>query len=114
MENVLNRGLNFCVTPENVNMTEVLADFRKFDRSMKWKEHFADIEETDQSEFKREIFHKEKSNLPQKSSKNLQNFLAGVKSELTGTQLNRAGHNIPRGEIEAIKTLVKMQRNCLM
>jgi hypothetical protein len=37
METILNRGLNFCVTPLTLNLTNVLVDYRKFERSIKWK-----------------------------------------------------------------------------
>ncbi len=40
MKNVLSRGLNFNVTPEQINLTELLVDFRKFERSIMWKEYF--------------------------------------------------------------------------
>ena len=34
MEKVLNRGLNFSVTPLNLNLTQILVDFSKFERTM--------------------------------------------------------------------------------
>ena len=39
---LLNRGLNFCVTPKEVNATELLSGVRKFDRKMRWKESWAE------------------------------------------------------------------------
>ena len=42
MERVLNRGLNFCITPLKLNVTEVLVDFRKIERKLRWREFFAD------------------------------------------------------------------------
>jgi hypothetical protein len=35
MTRILNRGLNFCITPISLNITEVLVDYRKFERKMK-------------------------------------------------------------------------------
>jgi hypothetical protein len=32
MSRILNRGLNFCVTPDNPNITELKVDYRKFKR----------------------------------------------------------------------------------
>jgi hypothetical protein len=110
MKNVLSSGLNFCVTPDQINLTELLVDFRKFERSMTWKEYFKDEERNE--EWKPEIFPKEKSNLPPKHSKQLSNFLTGVKSELRGTNLNKTTCNIPKGEVDALATLVKLQKNC--
>ena len=34
MEKVLNRGLNFAILPLKLNMTQVLADFNKFERNL--------------------------------------------------------------------------------
>jgi hypothetical protein len=49
-----------------VNLTELLVDFRKFERSMKWKEYFKDkgFEEERQPE----IFRKEKQTFHQNTA----------------------------------------------
>ena len=36
MENFLNRGLNFSITPINLNLTKVLVDYARFERTMLW------------------------------------------------------------------------------
>ncbi len=81
---------------------ELLVDFRKFERSMMWKEYFKDEER--EEEWKPEIFPKEKSNLPPRHSKQLDTFLRGVKSQLRGKTLNKSTCNIPKGEVEALAT----------
>ena len=111
MSRILNRGLNFCVTPTNLNVTEMLVDYRKFERKMKWKEFFSDKETEDQVVVP-VVFPKEKSNLPPKGGAPLNNFLIGVKSELTGTQLNKVRSNIHKDESEALKELIKLQKEC--
>jgi hypothetical protein len=113
MSKILNRGLNFYVTPPNLNVTEMLVDYRKFERKMKWKEFFSDKDkENDDQEKIPEVFPKEKSNLPPKGGSPLNNFLIGVKSELTGTQLNKVRPNIPKDETEALNSLKKLQKEC--
>ena len=77
MSRLLNRGLNFCVTPNTLNVTELLVDYRKFERKMRWKEFFNDNED-DNSEYTPPIFPREKSNLPPKGGAPLNNFLIGV------------------------------------
>ena len=109
MSKVLNRGLNFCVTPETINITELLVDYRKFERKMKWREFFHDKEE-DTVDYIPPIFPTEKSNLPPKGGTLLNNFLIGVKSELTGTKLNKTRSNISQKEMEALKTLINLQK----
>jgi hypothetical protein len=97
MEKVLNCGLNFCVTPLSLNITELLVDYRKYEHKIKWAEFFGNIKEDnklDIDEFKPEIFPKEKSNLPPNTSAAIKTFLSGVKSELTGTTYNKTHPNI--------------------
>ena len=116
MEKLLNRGLNFCITPLKLNLTEILVDWRKFERKMRWREFFADMEISDEEKekarelLKKEIFKKEKTNLPPLGSKNLRNFLTAAKSELIGTNPNKIRPNITLAEKEALDTLIKLQR----
>ena len=39
MENVLNRGLKFAIIPHKLDITQVLTEFRRFDRTM----HYAEV-----------------------------------------------------------------------
>ena len=41
MENLLNRGLNFSVLPDRLNLVQVLVDLKKFERTMLWTEFWA-------------------------------------------------------------------------
>jgi hypothetical protein len=115
MKSILNRGLNFCVTPLKLNITEVLVDYRKYERKIKWVEFFNNQEEDDtQEEFKnQEIFPKEKSNLPPNTSAAVKTFLTSVKSKLAGTKYNNPHPNINKKEKEALETLIELQRNCV-
>ena len=47
--------------------------------------------------------------MPPKGSKNVSNFLTGVKSELLGTKPNKASSNISKEEQEALKVLDSLQ-----
>ena len=38
MEELLNMGLNFAILPLNLDITQVLVDFKKYERSLVWKE----------------------------------------------------------------------------
>jgi hypothetical protein len=109
MSKILNRGLNFCVTPNSPNVTDLLVDYRKFERKMRWKEFFHDKEDEDNI-YIPPIFPQEKSNLPPKGGTPLNNFLIGVKSELTGTKFNKSKPNISESENIALKTLIDLQR----
>ena len=86
---------------------------------MRWREFFADNEISDEdkakalADWKKEIFKKEKSNLPPLGGKNLRNFLTGVKSELVGTKPNKIKSNISE-EAEALAILIKLQRESVL
>ena len=40
MDNLLNRGLNFAILPLKMDLTQVLVDFKRFERTMVWREFF--------------------------------------------------------------------------
>ena len=42
MTNVLNKGLNFSVLPKKIDNTQVLAEYKRFERTMTWKEYWFD------------------------------------------------------------------------
>ena len=42
MISVLNRGLNFCILPIKIDITELLVDWKRFERSMIWREFWHD------------------------------------------------------------------------
>ena len=42
MESVLNRGLNVCIMPLKLDLTQVLVDFKIFERTMIWREFWYD------------------------------------------------------------------------
>ena len=118
MKTILNRGLNFCVSPLTLNITNILVEYRKYERTVKWVEFFADkdteSEFDTESSWKKEIFPKEKSNVPPNSSTAVKTFLNSVKSEISGTIYNKTKPNISKAESEALAQLVKLQRNCII
>jgi len=91
MENLLNRGLSFAITPLSLNLSQVLVDFSKFERKLRWREFFATQE--DDHEYQPSIFRKEKTNLPRNHK---------PPEELP---------NLPPGELKALKELISLQRN---
>ena len=111
MENLLNRGLKFAVLPLKLDLTQVLVDFRHFERSAIWKEFWHNREENKQR--KQPIFKKQKFNFPKNYSvpEGLKTFLGSVKSELLDPRnRNACKSNLPPEEIQALKELIKLQR----
>ena len=110
MENLLNRGLNFVVLPEKLNLTQVLVDFRKFERTMLWTEFWSG---QPQENHKPPIFKTHKTNLPKKhpTPKTLKNMLAATKSEILDPEnRNQARPNLPPGEMKALARLIELQK----
>ena len=115
MIQLLNRGFNFSPIPKNLDFTQVLADFRRFERRMIWKEFwFDDNDDEDNSEERRiSIFKKEKTNLPKKYNvpNGLKTYLVAVKSDITDPKNRiKVSPNISKPENEALSELIKLQR----
>ena len=62
MEKVFARGLNFSVLPGKLDITQVLVDWKRFERAMKWKEWWFGKEHGNEN--KEHIFKSKKTNLP--------------------------------------------------
>ena len=111
MTNLLNKGLNFSILPLKLDITEVLVDYKTFERLMLWKEFFHG-EENEESQ-RKQIFKSKKSNLPKDHPppQGLKTFLNSVKSEILDPRnRNKEECNLPREEIEALKELISLQR----
>ena len=111
-ENVLNRGLNFAIMPLNLDITQVLTEFRRFERTMLWHEFWfgKESEET----YEPPLFKILKTNLPQKhkTPQGLKDYLAAVKSDLMDPKSrNKIKSNLPEEEKEALKNLIKLQQD---
>ena len=111
MENLLNRGFNFSILPLKLDLTQVLVDFKRFERSVIWHEYFYGSESN--SDFKVKIFKSNKSNLPKnyKIPEGLKTYLGSLKSEIMDHRnRNNVNCNLPPDEIQAMKELIKLQK----
>jgi hypothetical protein len=110
MLKVLNRGLKFAISPLRLDITQVLTDFRRFERTMIWKEFWFGKESDN---YIPPIFKQKKTNFPRnhKAPTGLLNYLAAVKSDIMDPMnRNKVSSNISEEEKEALKTLIKLQR----
>ena len=111
MENLLNRGLNFSILPLKLDLTQVLVDFKRFERSVIWQEYFYGRDKDEDQKAK--IFKSNKTNLPKnyKIPDGLKTYLGSIKSEIMDHKnRNDVKCNLPKNEIEAIKELIKLQK----
>ena len=111
MECVLNKGLKFAILPLRLDITQVLTDFRRHERSMVWKEFFHGKE--NDIPYKPPMFKQKKHNFPQKhrAPKGLYDYLAAVQSDIMDPKnRNKVTSNISNEEKEALKELIKLQR----
>ena len=112
MEDLLNRGLNFAILPLKLDLTQVLVDFKYFERTMIWKEFWAGRDQEEGVHPK--IFKVRKRDLPRnyKSPNQLKTFLGAVKSELTDSEnRNPAKCNLPPNQIQALKEIIQLQKD---
>jgi len=110
MTKLLNRGLNFAVLPMKLDITQVLVDFRDFERRVLWKEFWHGTES--EKEEKEKIFKEEKTNRPRDHAtpEGLKTFLSSIKSELMDPRnRNKEKCNLPVEELNALKELVKLE-----
>ena len=111
MKKLLNRALNFAILPLKLDITEVLVDFKKFSRSVIWHEYWHGKEADEK--FTKPIFKTQKSNLPQNHNTpaGLKTYLNSVKSEIMDPRnRNIEKCNLPQDELNALKDLIKLQR----
>ena len=111
MEKILNRGLKFAILPLKLDITQILTDFKRFERTMIWKEFWAGRDDSNQP--KPPIFKQRKNNLPfkYKSPKGLIEFLASVRSELLDPKCRKnVKCNVSDGEIKALQQLIQLQK----
>ena len=111
MDKLLNCGLNFFVLPYKLDLTQTLVDEKKFERAVIWTDFWHGRDK----EIDREIpiFKQEKYNLPKKYSvpEGLKTFLAAIKSEILDPRnRNQESSNLPPNEVDALKELIRLQR----
>ena len=109
MEKVLNRGLKFCIQPHKLDLTQLLVDFKSFERNMVWQEFWYGRKQ--EGEYNPPIFKTKKDNLPKnhKTPKQLKCFLGAVRSEIMDPQnRNKVPINLPPEELKALKELIEL------
>ena len=109
MEKVLNRGLNFAFLPKSLDLTQILSDYKRFERNMIWQEYWMDKHSEGE---KANIFNLKKTNLPKnyKVPHGLKVFLNSVMSEiLDPLNRNKAKPNVPLEEFRALKDLATLE-----
>lgn len=111
MVKVLHRGLKFAVLPVKLDITQILTDFRRFERTAVWKEFWFG-NKNDES-YEPPIFRKKKHNFPQETqnTKGASGFLAAVQSDLMDPKNRNKIHcNITDEEKTALKTLINCRK----
>ena len=100
METLLNRGFSFSILPLKMDLTQVLVDFKRFERSAIWHEFWYGREKVEG--YEPPIFKNQKSNLPKNYStpKELKIYLGAIKSEIMDPRnRNNIKCNLPVEEV---------------
>ena len=112
MEALFNKGLNYAVTPEKLDITQVLVDHKYFERTLVWIDLFFDKEPDE--ERKPGIFRKKKHNFPKnyRSHDALQTFISATRAEIQDPENKNKNvrPNLPKDLMLALKELIKLQR----
>ena len=112
MENLLNRVFNCAVLSLNLDITQILVDFQRFERTMIWQEFWYG-RETSLKTKPTPIFKLQKLNLPKnhKTPDELKTFLDAVKLDKTDSaNRNKVNSNLPAEEMRALKQLIELQK----
>ena len=94
-----------------MDLTQVLVDFKRFERSAIWHEFWHGREK--EKSHHTPIFKTQKSNLPKNHSvpKEVTTNLGAIKSEIVDPKnRNTVKCNLPVEEVAALKELIKLQR----
>ena len=111
MTNVLNKGLNFCILPMKLDITQVLVDLKRFERTMIYTEFWHGREDSINKE---RIFKTKKNNLPKnhETPDDLKVYLEAAKWELIDNKKRiKTECNLPSEEVKAIKELIQLQKD---
>ena len=104
----MNKHTSFVPLPDKVNLTQLSYDFKRFSRSMRWREKNADLDSTACPE---KIFNVKKFGLPSNApSAPLGNFLYGVESDLSILKSKKVYSNLKESEKQALQSLVAEQK----
>ena len=112
MEKLLNRGFKFAILPLKLDLTQVLVDYKRFERSMVWQEFWFGTPQGENT-YKPPLFKSKKNNLPKnhKSHNCLKMFLGAIKSEIQDPQnRNKVTCNLPVDDIKALGELIRLQK----
>ena len=83
---VLNKGLNFCPSQKNINLTRISADVYHLERNMAWKYAYHD-KDSNYEHFKTPFDDKvRKTNMPKYFPEGITTFADSVRSEFIGAQ----------------------------
>ena len=111
MERLINKGLNFSVLPKKLDITQLLVEYKKFERWAIWTEFWFGREVQDKET---KLFKTEKTNRPKNytTPEDLKVFLNSVRSDFMDPRnRNSIPNNLPNDELEALKHLQKLQRD---
>ena len=106
MERVLNKGLNFSILPEKLDITQVMVDWKFFERTIIWTEWGHGHE-------KEPIFKVTKKNFLKNYTvpKGMKTYTSSVRSEIVYPKNRlKVNCNLPEEELRAMQKLIKLQR----
>ena len=112
MEELLNLGLNFAVLPIRLDITQILVDYKKYERSLVWHEFWFGRENA-HTTYNPPMFKTNKTNFPKNHTipEGLKVMIGAVKSEIVDPMnRNKVPSNLTKESIAALSQLIKLQK----
>ena len=112
MEQLLNLGLNFAILPLKLDITQILVDYKKYERSLVWHEFWYGREDAE-TKYEPPMFKTNKTNFPKNYTvpEGLKVMIGAVKSEIMDPMnRNKVSCNIGKDSISALCELINLQK----
>ena len=112
-KSLLNRGLNFCPSPKNVNLTQLKADTFHLERNMSWANIYHGKDSDSENERLQTPFDEKrrKDDMPRNYPDGIKTFSDSVASELMGAQHRKVQNNMSKEDSKALEELQALQDN---
>ena len=112
MEELLNLGQNFAFSPLRLDITQILVDYKKYERSLVWHEFWYGREDAE-TKYEPPMFKTNKTNFPKNYTvpEGLKVMIGAVKSEIMDPMnRNKVSCNIGKDSISALCELINLQK----
>lgn len=109
-ERVLNKGLSYCITKQQMNTNDIEKDFKRFERTLQLHYFFnrrSEDDEIDTQPVRANLFEKNADWWPPKLKASLTKFCSDIKNNIINASSRKISHNLSKQEAKALWKLRK-------